>query len=67
MMPEISGKEMFKILRDKGNQIPIIFLTGLSKPEEIKELTDLGAKGVISKPFKIGALAGQIIDIWGMS
>ena len=67
MMPDISGKDMYKILQDKGNKIPIIFLTGLSKPEEIKELTDLGAKGVISKPFKIGALAGQIIDIWGMS
>ncbi len=65
MMPEISGKDMFKILQEKGNQIPIIFLTGLSRPEEIKELTDLGAKGVISKPFKIGSLAGQIIDIWG--
>jgi two-component system, OmpR family, response regulator len=65
MMPEISGKEMYKILQNKGNKIPIIFLTGLSKPEEIKELTDLGAKGVITKPFKIGSLAGQIIEIWG--
>lgn len=65
MMPDISGKDMYKILQDKGNKIPIIFLTGLSKPEEIKELTNLGAKGVIAKPFKMGTLAGQIIEIWG--
>jgi hypothetical protein len=35
------------------------------KSEEIKELTNLGAKGVIAKPFKMGTLAGQIIEIWG--
>lgn len=64
MMPEINGVEVFKILKEKKNQIPVIFLTGISKPAEIKELIDLGAKGVISKPFKMGNLAGQIMEIW---
>ncbi len=64
MMPEINGKEIFEMVRKKGFKIPIFFLTGLSKPEEIKELTDLGAQGVITKPFKIPNLAGQIMDLW---
>lgn len=64
MMPEINGIEILKTLKNQKNQIPIIFLTGISKSDEIKELMDLGAKGVISKPFKIGLLAGQIMNIW---
>ena len=64
MMPDINGKQMLEILNEKGYQIPIIFLTGLSKPEEIRDLTATGAKGVITKPFKIGNLAGQIMNIW---
>ena len=64
MMPEINGKELFEMVRKKELKIPIIFLTGLSKPEEVKELIDLGAQGVITKPFKVPNLAGQIMDIW---
>ncbi len=64
MMPELNGKQLLEEIRKNGIQIPIIFLTGLSKPEEIQELKRLDAQGVITKPFKLSELSGQVMEIW---
>lgn len=53
MMPGISGYEVCEKLKkvEKTKNIPIIFLTVRSRPEDIKKGYDLGAAFYITKPF----------------
>ncbi|MDR3234575.1 MAG: response regulator [Planctomycetaceae bacterium] len=52
-MPEMSGYEVIKILKDRPEtrDIPVIFLTGISNSDSEIEGLDLGAVDYISKPF----------------
>ncbi|MDI6736048.1 MAG: response regulator [bacterium] len=53
MMPGLSGYEVCEKLKkvDKTKNIPVIFLTVRSRPEDIKKGYDLGAAFYITKPF----------------
>ena len=66
MMPAMDGPALFeKIKADPGlSDLPVIFLTGKAQPDEIQRLKNMGAIGVISKPFNPAILAGQIKEIW---
>ncbi|MDR2788007.1 MAG: response regulator [Candidatus Accumulibacter sp.] len=52
-MPEMDGHEAIRILKDNPDtsDIPVIFLTGMSSPEDELEGLSLGAIDYISKPF----------------
>ena len=52
-MPEMDGLETFHALRQHPSTagIPVIFLTGSVSPSEIEHLKQVGAKGIIGKPF----------------
>ncbi|MCV9385346.1 response regulator transcription factor [Reichenbachiella ulvae] len=60
MMPELSGFDVCKQLRQAGNQVPIILLT--AKGEEIDRVLGLefGADDYISKPFSLRELLARI-------
>jgi DNA-binding response OmpR family regulator len=60
MMPEVSGFDVCKQLRQNGNQVPIILLT--AKGEEIDRVLGLefGADDYISKPFSLRELLARI-------
>jgi two-component system, OmpR family, response regulator len=62
MMPEMDGPTTFKKLREQAStaSIPIIFLTAKVQPQEIQAYLDLGAVGVINKPFDPMTLATQV-------
>jgi len=53
MMPGIDGPETLVRLRENPATaaIPVVFITARSQPEDIERFIDLGALGVISKPF----------------
>src|SRR5690554_4127950 len=50
-MPEITGIELVKVVTQKMPNLPIIMVTTESSPEMRKQMTDAGAKGIITKPF----------------
>jgi two-component system chemotaxis response regulator CheY len=50
-MPEITGIEMVKVIRQKFKDLPVIMVTTESSPEMKKTMTDAGANGIITKPF----------------
>ncbi|PIB35966.1 DNA-binding response regulator [Reichenbachiella sp. 5M10] len=60
MMPEVSGFDVCKQLRNANNPIPIILLT--AKGEEIDRVLGLefGADDYISKPFSVRELIARI-------
>src|SRR5438876_5376983 len=53
MMPELDGPSTFQELRlsEATRSIPVIFLTAKVQPAERRKLSDLGALGIIAKPF----------------
>lgn len=48
-MPEVSGMEFLKVLRQRSPMLPIIMLTGESKPETIIEAMKNGASDYVIK------------------
>ncbi|TVQ71069.1 MAG: response regulator [Oceanospirillales bacterium] len=66
LMPEMSGPETLKALRDMDQlaEIPVIFMTGQNRLDEIDALTQQGSIGVITKPFQPTELANQIKTLW---
>lgn len=66
MMPGIDGPTTFKGLRDLPQfaDTPVIFMTAKVQPGEVAGYTELGALGVIAKPFDPMTLASQVQTIW---
>lgn len=62
MMPEMDGPQLFEHIKqiEHLKSIPTLFMTAKVQPDEVKELIELGAKGVISKPFDPLELPEQI-------
>jgi DNA-binding response OmpR family regulator len=60
MLPEISGFDVCKKVRESGNMTPIIMLT--AKGEEIDKVVglELGADDYITKPFSLRELLARI-------
>lgn len=66
MMPEMDGTEAIGHLQNIPVvcDTPIVFLTGKDKPEDKEKLLQLGAVGVIQKPFQPKNLPMQVSKIW---
>ncbi len=66
MMPGMDGPgtlaALWKI--DALKKTPAIFLTAKAMPAEIERYKEMGALGVIAKPFDPMALAAKVRDIW---
>jgi CheY-like chemotaxis protein len=66
MMPNMDGPKALAKIREieAFKSTPAIFMTAKVQPEEIKKYLEMGAIGVIAKPFDPMTLADQIQDIW---
>ena len=55
IMPGMDGYEVLKVLKmsERTKRIPVIFLTGLSSPEQEEKGLAMGAEFYISKPFHL--------------
>ena len=62
VMPEMNGLEVVHALKENpaAQHIPIIMLTGSSKPEEIKEGIDAGVFYYLTKPYEDGIFKSVI-------
>lgn len=69
MMPNMDGPTALMKIREIAafKKTAAIFMTAKVQSEEIKEYLDMGAIGVIAKPFDPMTLADQIRDIWEKS
>jgi two-component system, OmpR family, response regulator len=66
MMPGLDGPSTFKRMRESTllADIPVIFMTAKVLPAEISQLLQLGAIGVIVKPFDPLKLYADLIALW---
>ena len=67
MMPDMDGPTVLKRMRDSETlaHIPVIFMTAKVQRREIDHFLDLGALGVIGKPFDPMHVSDQIRQIMG--
>lgn len=65
MMPGMDGEETFRALRSSAetSEIPVLFLTSRAMTLDGQPLEDLGAEGVLRKPFDPMTLANDIRTI----
>lgn len=59
-MPDISGIDVLRRLRESQNNIPVIMITGKSAKEDIVEGLEAGADDYITKPFNWEELMARI-------
>jgi CheY-like chemotaxis protein len=66
MMPNMDGPTTLKRMRENAALagIPVVFMTAKALPQEVARFRDLGAVGVIAKPFDPMKLAQQVMAIW---
>lgn len=69
MMPELDGPSTYRRLKedDATRSIPVIFLTAKVQKAERGTLWDLGALGIIAKPFDPVRLGEEIAALAGWS
>lgn len=60
MMPKKDGYELVKELRDKGEDIPVLFLTAKDSVADRVKGLDLGADDYLIKPFDFDELLARI-------
>lgn len=66
MMPGMDGPETLMALRKLTElaNTPVVFITAKVQPQEVQGYLDLGAVGVIAKPFDPMTLSDQLKEIW---
>jgi CheY-like chemotaxis protein len=66
MMPGLSGPETLAALRGQVEMagVPVVFMTAKAMPNEVEELLQYGATGVIVKPFDPVTLPQDIRIYW---
>ena len=66
MMPGLNGPETLAALRELPcmQGVPTVFMTAKAMPDEVEELLQYGATGVIVKPFDLVALPQNIRIFW---
>jgi two-component system, NtrC family, response regulator AtoC len=64
-MPEISGIELLKIIRQEHPEVAVVMMTGFGTIPQAVEAVKLGAYDYITKPFKIDDLRhllGRVVE-----
>lgn len=66
MMPGMDGPTTMRKMRTDPAlaDIPVIFMTAKAMPQEITRFRELGALGVIPKPFDPMRLSSQVFALW---
>jgi two-component system response regulator PhoP len=59
MLPKLSGLELLKQFRERGNKTPVLIMTARDEKESIVALLNAGADDYIVKPFDMGELIAR--------
>ena len=60
MMPKMSGLDVLKKLRERGNNTPVLLLTAKGEVEDRIKGLDMGADDYLPKPFAMGELLARV-------
>lgn len=62
VMPEMDGPALLRALRNepRARDIPVAFLTAQTQAQNVTHLLELGAIGVLKKPFNTATFANEV-------
>ncbi len=60
MLPDGNGYSFCKEVRQKGMEVPIIFLTAVSEEANVVQGLELGADDYVAKPYRVKELLSRI-------
>jgi DNA-binding response OmpR family regulator len=60
LLPELSGLEVVKAIRETDEALPVIMLTALAETDDVVTGLDLGASDYLTKPFVFTELVARI-------
>jgi CheY-like chemotaxis protein len=66
MMPDLTGPQTLAALRSQPGMrgVPVVFMTAKAMPDEVEELMQYGAAGVMVKPFDPVKLSQDVRSYW---
>ena len=64
-MPRKGGRETFLEMRAIDPTVPVLLCSGYGENEEAQGLISLGARGLLSKPYRIGELSEHLARFGG--
>jgi len=67
MMPGMDGPATFAAMKARGINVPVIFMTARVRGAEVSQYLDMGAAGVVPKPFDPVTLADEVRQLWTAS
>ncbi|MCC9706851.1 response regulator transcription factor [Streptomyces sp. MNU76] len=59
-LPDLSGFDVCRNLRDRGNAVPVLFLTGLGGVDDRVRGLDMGGDDFVTKPFELKEIAARV-------
>ncbi|MGO9480224.1 MAG: PAS domain S-box protein, partial [Candidatus Kryptoniota bacterium] len=60
LMPEMTGTEVYPVLKGISHDIPVLLATGLSVGEKVDDLVSMGVNDVVGKPYSVNDLAVHV-------
>ena len=65
MLPDTSGIEFLKQMRSKEvfNDLPVVILSALADPDQIREALNSGADRYLTKPYIVNNLISTVQDL----
>lgn len=60
MLPGLSGFDVARAMRERGDYTPVLMLTALGRPEDVLEGFEAGADDYLSKPFDLEILLARL-------
>ncbi len=60
MLPGMTGYELAKSLRDRGEYVPILMLTARNRSQDVMQGFAAGADDYLPKPFELGILIARV-------
>ena len=65
IMPVMSGRQAFELMRELDPGVPVLLSSGFSKAEDLQEMTRAGLRGFIMKPYRILELSQAVAQALG--
>ncbi|MEY4577027.1 MAG: DNA-binding response regulator [Pseudomonadota bacterium] len=60
MLPELDGFSVCRLLREQGNEVPIVMLTAKGSEDDVLRGFELGADDYVTKPFSVRELLARV-------
>ncbi len=63
LMPEMTGADVYPLLKEINPDVTVLLATGLSIGEKVDDMVSMGVNNVVGKPYSVADLAVHVRDV----